>query len=254
MVVALLEEIVVDLARAEDQFLHAVGLFSSRSIIWDDPLEAAALVEVLERTPSQRMAEQRLWRKVDQRLAEAHFHLAAQTMEEIRGRGQVGHNPVDVHQLAGHKVGITGIRIDIRIIVAHLQEALNPPGGVLRAHAFHAVRQEQHNTGLAHPLGLATGYESVDDALGCVAEVPELALPHDQRMRTGHGVAVFESQDGALGQRAVGDGVGRLVRVQVIQRIVHHLVARLMVQHVVPMREGAAFHILAGQADVDALL
>jgi len=56
MIVALLDEIVVDLSRAEDQLLDAVGLLAGGSFVGNDALEATALVEVLKRTSRQRMA------------------------------------------------------------------------------------------------------------------------------------------------------------------------------------------------------
>lgn len=53
-------------------------------------------------------------------------------------------------------------------------------------HALHAVRLQQHDAGLPHPLGLPGGDELVDDALSHVVEVTELRLPQDQRVRVRH--------------------------------------------------------------------
>jgi len=50
VIVALLDKIVVDLSRAEDQLLDAVGLLAGGSFVGNDALEATALVEVLEGT------------------------------------------------------------------------------------------------------------------------------------------------------------------------------------------------------------
>ena len=91
---------------------------------------------------------------------------------------------------------------------------------MFRAHSLHSVRQQHHKPRLPHPLRLAAGDELVNDALGSVGKVPELALPQHQGIGVGHGVAEFKSKDAIFRERAVADGVGCLVRVQVGQRVV----------------------------------
>lgn len=90
-----------------------------------------------------------------------------------------------VGALGRHVVGVVG---------AHLQEALEASGRVLGPHALHAVRLQQHDTGLPHPLGLPARDELVDDALRHVVEVAELRLPQHQRVRVRHRVAHLEAQ------------------------------------------------------------
>lgn len=116
------------------------------------------------------------------------------------------------------------------------------------------MRQQHHQAALSHPLRLSRADELIDDALRCVVEVAELRFPQDQRVGVGHRVAELEAEHAVLRQRAVADGVRRLIRVQVAQRTVGGLVDFLMVQHVMTMREGAALHILTRQAHVDAFL
>lgn len=73
---------------------------------------------------------------------------------------------------------------------ASLPSSSPPP---LPHHAFHAVRQQQHNAVLADPLGLAGADELVDDALSRVVEISKLGLPQDQSVGTGHGEAQLEA-------------------------------------------------------------
>ena len=67
------------------------------------------------------------------------------------------------------------------VLGAQLQEALEARGGMLRALAFVAVRQEQREAAQAAPLGLARSDELVDDDLRAVDEVAELGFPDDER-------------------------------------------------------------------------
>lgn len=76
------------------------------------------------------------------------------------------------------------------------RSATAPPQSPYTYHAFHAVRQQHHNAGLSHPLGLAAGDELIDDHLGIVAEISKLTLPHDQRVGIGHRIAELETQHG----------------------------------------------------------
>ena len=105
---------------------------------------------------------------------------------------------------------------------------------MLRSHALHPVGQQHDEPGLPDPLGLAGGDELVDDALGGVGEVAELALPQHQGVGVGHGVAQLEAEDAVLGEGGVADAVGRLVGVEVGQGLVGGSILGLVVEHVVP--------------------
>jgi len=65
--------------------------------------------------------------------------------------------------------------------------------------------------------------------------------------------SIQRTEDAKLGQWAVTDGVLCLISVQVIQRIVSHLVTVLVVQHVVSVAERASLDILPRETDVIAL-
>ena len=73
-----------------------------------------------------------LRRHDDERLSERPLHLPAQDVEILRGRGEVA---------------------DLDIVLrAELEETLEPRAGMLRALAFVAVRQQQHDAARALPL------------------------------------------------------------------------------------------------------
>ena len=185
----------------------------------------------------------------------------------VSGRGAVGHDHVVSVQLLDGELGLLRGEV-LRVVAAHLQEPLRPGRGVLWAHALHPVGEQHDQPGLPHPLGLARGDELVDDALRRVGEVPELALPQHQGVGVGHGVAQLEAEDAVFREGGVADAVGRLVGVEVGQGLVGRPVLGLVVQDVVPggredvveggdvlpVGEGAPLHVLAGEADMDAIL
>src|SRR5438034_2516762 len=66
------------------------------------------------------------------------------------------------------------------VLGALLEPALQAGAGVLRALAFVAVRQEQHQAAVALPFGLAAREELVADDLAAVGEVAKLGFPYDE--------------------------------------------------------------------------
>ena len=60
-------------------------------------------------------------------------------------------------------------------------------------HALVAVREQHDQAGLPDPLGLTAADELVNDALSRVAEVAELRLPDDQRVRVRQRVAQLKT-------------------------------------------------------------
>ena len=118
-------------------------------------------------------------------------HLPAEDVEQIRRRGHVGDLHVAVlvltiQALLGGK--------DARVFVAELQVALHSARRVFRALAVVAVGQGQDETGPLEPLDLAGRNELVDNALRVVGKIPELSLPHHERIWRGKRVAVFEAK------------------------------------------------------------
>ena len=135
---------------------------SSRHARLAEDREEARLGEVLDAVGRLRQAQQRLRGHDDQRALLGDPRLAAQEVEVLRRRRQVGDADV---ALGGE-----------------LQEALQARGGVLGARALVAVRQQQRQARRLAPLGQAADDELVDDDLGGVAEVAELRLPQHERL------------------------------------------------------------------------
>ena len=194
---------------------------------------------------------------------------------EVVGRGAtVGHDHVAHGQLLHLELVVLGREI-LGIVCRHLEESLRLGAAVLGSHPLHAVGQQHHQAALPHPLGLAGGDELVDDALGGVAEVPELGLPQHQSVGVGHGVAQLEPEDAVLGQRAVThrvwslqvqdwsyfsetasltDSLRHLIWVEVGQGFVGGLVPGLVVEDVMTLGESSSLHVLPGQSHVHSVL
>src|SRR4051794_3693389 len=115
---------------------------------------------------------------------------------------------------------------------------------MLRSLPFITMRQEQREPAQATPLGLARADELVDDHLGAVREVAELAFPDYERIRLGRRVAVVEAHDGFFGQHGVDDLEARLPLLDVLERDEGFAVL-LVVKHGVAMEERAAAGVLA---------
>ncbi|MCY1505896.1 hypothetical protein D9M68_401240 [compost metagenome] len=221
---ALLQQVVVDLAAAQDD---AVDLLRIQAVdLADDSLERA-VGQFFQGRDGQLVAQQRLRRHHDQRLAQRTDHLAAQHVVDLSRGGRYA----DLDVLLG----------------AQLQVAFQTRGGVLRTLALVAVRQQHGQAAEALPLDLAAGDELVDHHLRAVGEVAELGFPDHQRVRRGGGVAVFEGQHRLFREVRVVDGHARLAVIEVGQRYVDRTVL-LAVQHGVTVGEGAAADVLAGHA------
>src|SRR5438477_1209624 len=225
---ALGDDVVVHLARAEDHTPH----FLRRELLdlGDDHLEAAAR-EFRELRGRFLLAQQALRRHHDEGLAHRAQDLAPDHVEELRRRR--GHANLDV------------------VLGAELQVALEPRGRVLRPLAFVAVRQEHRERAQPSPLRLARGDELVDHHLRAVGEVAELRFPDDELEGLRGRVAVFEAEHGLFGEERIDDDEIALAVADVLQRDVDAripLLAVLVVQHRVAMRERAAAAVLSREA------
>ena len=154
--------------------------------------------------------------------------LAAEQVEVLRGVGGLG----DLHVVVG----------------AELEVALHTGGGVLGPLALVAVREEHGDAGEQAPLGFAGGDELIDDDLRAVGEVAELCLPEDERFGVVAGEAVLEAEDGGFGEEGVVDLELCLALAKVLEGDV--LLFGLDIgEDGVALVEGAAFGVLAGEAD-----
>src|SRR5436190_18163248 len=224
------DEVVVDLARAGDQPLDAIGIHLGALLADDRP--ELALGELGERRARVLGAQQRLGRHDDQRLPEHAHHLATQDVEDLARRRRLD----DLHVVVGRE----------------LHEALEARRRVLGALTLVAVRQHERQAVRASPLDFARGDELVDDDLRAVDEIAELRLPDDERVRLGAGIAVLEAEHRLLGEERVDDDERGLAVGDVLQRRVGAFVpalAVLVVQHGMSVRERAARRILAREAN-----
>ena len=96
------------------------------------------------------------------------------------------------------------------LLRGQLQEALEPGARMLGPVALVAVRQQQRQPRRLAPLREARDEELVDDDLRAVHEVAELRLPEHERLRRADRVAVLEAERRVLGQRRVVDLERRL--------------------------------------------
>ena len=166
------------------------------------------------------------------RLAPGTQHLTPQAVKELRRRREID----DLHVVFG----------------AEQEKALEPRARVLGPLALHAVRQQHDQAAQALPFVFGRGDELVDDHLGDVDEVAELRFPANQGVRRVERVAPFEAEDADFGKRAVVDLKVRLVGAQMPEPRVP--AAGLCIEDDrVPVAEGAAADILAGEPAADAL-
>ncbi|EGE56100.1 hypothetical protein RHECNPAF_750063 [Rhizobium etli CNPAF512] len=235
---ALFEKIVIDLAGAHDDAADlAVLLQLDRAvldhlgIIPEQAVEGGFAGQLGQRRDRPLVAQQRLRRHQDQRLAEVALQLPAQDVEVVRRRRDVG----DLHV----------------VFRAKLQEAFQASRGVLRTLALIAVRQQADEARHAQPLAFARRDELVEDHLRAVGEIAELGFPKRQRIRAGERVTIFETEDGLFRKHRIDDFVTGLRRRQVGERDVAFF-GLLIVENRVALRESAAFAILSGQTDLVA--
>ena len=127
--------------------------------------------------------QQRFRRHQDERLAERAMHLPAQHVEII-----------------GRRRGIGDLDIVLR---AKLQITLETRGGMLRALAFIAMRQQHHEAAHAQPFHFAGRDELVDHDLRAIGEIAELRFPENERARLRGAVAVFETEHGFFGKQRI---------------------------------------------------
>merc|ERR1712078_561 len=156
--------LVVDLSRAQHEalglrFLRGEGCNGIDPVVHNEPLEADALavrglhvvVEGRQRGLALREPQKILRGHDQQGLPELPMDLAAQEVEVVRRGGDVRHLPVLLLHLAPEvlaveELDLVGVQCAVgegeRIVVAHLQEALETGAGVLRALPVVPVREK----------------------------------------------------------------------------------------------------------------
>ena len=180
------------------------------------------------------MAQQALRRHHHQRqrIGLQQQRLPPQQVEILRRRGAVG----DAHVGVGRRI----------------EEPLETRARMIRALAFVAVRQEQHQRRRHAPLRAARGQVFVEDDLRAVDEVAVLRFPQHQAIGLLQVVAELEADAGVFRQRAVANLERRLRLRQRLQRDVLFAGHRVVI-HGVAMAEGAALDVFTGEANRHAV-
>ena len=230
---ALFVEVVIDLARAQDDatdlvILHQLDLLALQilRIIPQQAVERGARRHFAEGRDGALVAQQRLGRHENERLADVALDLSTQDVEVVRRRGAVG----DLHVVLG----------------AELEIALQTSRRMLRSLALIAMRQQADEARHAQPLALARRDELVEEHLRAIGEIAELGFPHDKRIGLGEGVAIFEAEHRLFREHRIDDLETGLPVANVVQRHVARL--RLLIdQHRMALGEGAALAILPRQ-------
>ena len=174
--------------RPADQLDRAV-LGCTCGVVPQQAVEGAFAGHLGQRRHRPLVAQQRLRRHQDQRLAEVALHLPAQDVEVV-GRRRDSWRPACClrRRAAGSARG--GPR--------------SAPAPGLRSRAA-AADEARH----AQPLALARRDELVEDHLRAVGEVAELRFPQRQRVRLGQRIAVLEAEHRFFREHRVDDLVAR---------------------------------------------
>ncbi len=122
------------------------------------------------------MAQQRLRRHHDERLAEVALHLATQNVEVVGRRRDVCH----LHIVFRTKLEIT----------------FQTRRGVFRPLTFKTMRQKADETRHTQPLAFARRDELVKHDLRTIGEVTKLGFPQNKRAQVRQRIAVFVAEDG----------------------------------------------------------
>ena len=222
---ALFQQIVINLTRAQDNTLHR---FRVEVIDFTDGRQEGAVRQFVQAGDRQRMAQQRFRRHHHQRTTHTAQRLTTQHV-------------VNLSRSRWH----TNLHI---LFSTQLQIAFQTRGGVLRALAFVAVRQQHDQATHPAPLLLAGADELIDHHLSAVSKVTKLRFPDSQGARFRSGVAVFERQHRFFRKHGVPDFEMLLAVMHMLQRRVGRTV-HLVMNHGMAVEERTATGVFTGQAN-----
>lgn len=205
----LLGDLIVDFSGTKNQSLYVFLLRwegqprcyafihnqSSKSNSLEVVVVVHLIIEICQRRLAQRMSQQVLWGHDDQWFSELTVNLPPETMEEIGWSCDVDHSPVMQLMLRDGVLSSEEqfwVRVDhslwddMRIIVTHLQESLQPRTAMLWTLAIVSVGQLHYKTRLPQPLGLPTRQELVEHWLRAIRKITKLSLPDHKGVRILH--------------------------------------------------------------------
>ncbi len=113
--------------------------------------------------------------------------------------------------------------------------------------AFLSVRQEKREPAVTIPFRFRRRQELIEYHLRAVGEIAELRFPDHKHLRIAERIAVLKPDAGSFSQRTVVNAKPRLVRLEMVERVIP-LTGGLIEEHGVTVAERAALDILAGQA------
>mmetsp|Transcript_2958 Transcript_2958/g.7736 ORF Transcript_2958/g.7736 Transcript_2958/m.7736 type:complete len:230 (-) Transcript_2958:1564-2253(-) len=188
------------------------------------------------------MAQQRLGREHDEGLPEVAMHLAPQDVEVIRGSARIDDLPVCKLNLA-RVLEVRILREVIRIVVAHLQVALNPGRRMFRALAFVAVGQQNRDPALASPLSFTGRDKGIENHLSSVGKITKLSLPQHKGLGVLIAVSDLEAENSHFRQIRIADVHDGAILRECIDRDVG-LLGVLVVNNHVPLAKGSSLAVL----------
>jgi len=222
----------VDLARTHEHATDVVGPCHRVGIA--DHHAEAAFGQLARRRQHHLVTEQALRGEHDQRqrVDREQRRLPPQQVEELRSGRAVGEPQVDIG--------------------GHLKKALRAGAGMIGTLSFVRVRQQQHERWPQPPLATARHEELVEHRLRAVDEVAVLRFPDHEPGRFLDVVAELVADQRVLGERTVDD-FERGARLRHVLQRHEPSTGPGIVEHGVPVAEGAAFHVLARQPNAGAI-
>ena len=103
-----------------------------------------------------------------------------------------------------------GVGHDHVVFGAELEESFEPGAGVFGTLSVISVGKEEGEARGGAPFGFGGRDVLIDLDLRAVGKIPELGFPKDQHFGAIEGVAIVETEDGGLGERAVVNAEGGL--------------------------------------------
>src|SRR5215468_3254953 len=122
---------------------------------------------------------------------------------------------------------------------------------MLWALPLHTVGKQHGKAAQSPPLLFCSSDELIDDHLRGIPEVAELRFPHGEPVRRVQTKAIFEAEDAHFRERAVVNVDWGLVRREILKRPIGPAILDVM-KHGMPMAEGPALGILAGEPHAGA--
>lgn len=141
------------------------------------------------------MAQQGFREEEDEWLSKVTVYLSSENVEVISGCSWINDLHVTILVLA---FNLLRRRESMRMVVAELQETLEPSTRMLWTLTIVAMGQIHYQASTLQPLAFPRCDELVNNALGIVGKVAELGFPDSEEVGRYEGVPEFEAQRAIL--------------------------------------------------------